>query len=345
MQQLLDHFYKFKTRYIYAGIVSLVFFLGRKYFNGPWCPIKKNMSGKFIIITGGNTGMGKETATELLEKGAEVLFACRSEQRAKDAINTLPEESRKRATFLHLDLCDLDSVYSFTQEVRKLNKPIDLLINNAGLTMNSFSLTKDGIESTLQANHFGHMALTILLLDLMNKSESRVINVSSKGYTWGKYSVERLKALQDNLEWKGEEKNYGKLQYYCDSKLANVYFTKYLAENLENKLNYIKTMSVCPGLVLTDLNRDYWAWGLIYLFYPFLWYISKSIKCGAQNTLYLCYEDFEKIQNGEFYSDCQRTELLEVGKNNEIRNEFIKWSYMMLEKAIGKKFELPTRFK
>jgi len=335
-----------KNNYFKIGFTlgtSLLLWLGRQYFNGPMSPIKKSMENKTIIITGSNSGLGKETAKDLLAQGANVIFACRDEKRALAVIESLPEESRKRATFIQIDLCDFNSIYKFTQEFRKLNKSIDILINNAGLFQSEFRTSKDGIEVTFQANHFGHKVLTFLLFDLMNKKESRIINVSSMANSVANYRAEDFKRFQKDLFLEEETKAYGWAKFYQNSKLMNVYFTQHLAEICENKYQYIKTASLHPGVIMTEVfnNLTFKLKLLFYLFYPLIWYSSKTIQKGAQTTLYLCYEDFEKIQNGEYYADCKRTELKQHAKSLENRAEAIKWSYMVLDKALEGKFELP----
>jgi len=322
---------------------SLLLWLGKRYYSGPNSPITKSMENKTIIITGSNSGIGRETAAELLAQGANVIFACRSKERALAAIESLPEESRKRATFIQVDLCDFNSIYNFTQEFRKLNKPIDILINNAGLVQPEFRTSKDGIEVTFQANHFGHKVLTFLLFDLMNKKEARILNVSSAGNAFASYRAKDFKRIQSDLFLKDESKNFSMMDYYQNSKLMNVYFTQHLAEICENKYPHIKSACIHPGLILSEIsnNATLGVKILFYILYPLMWFAAKTAKSGAQTTLYLCYEDFEKIQNGEYYADCKRKELKEHSKNLEIRAEAIKWSYMVLEKSLEGKFELP----
>ncbi len=157
-------------------------------------------------------------------------------------------------------------------------------------------------------------------------------------------TLDKFKALQGNLQWKGEEKDFGQIDYYMHTKLANNYFTQYLAETFEKKYPYIKNACLHPGGIITDIFNNFplCLRLLIKLLYPVIWYISKTARCGAQTTLYLCYEDFEKIHNGQYYDDCKRKEYREICKNLEMSNEFIKWSYMVLDKSIDKKFELPS---
>jgi len=254
---------------------ACVLWIGKRYFNGPWTPVKKSMENKTIIITGCNTGIGLKTAEDLLSQGAFVVFACRDEKRAQQAIETLPSDSQKRAKFMKLDLCDFNSVNLFAQEFRKFNKSIDILINNAGSLNSEFQLTKDGLELTIQSNHFGHKVLTLLLFDKMNKNEARIINVSSRGYALTTES--EFKKLIANTEFKTDF-NYDTKITYFNSKLAKVFFTQYLAEICENNYPNIKTVCLHPGTIITEIGRNLsWYVKIMgFLLYPFLWNGLKS---------------------------------------------------------------------
>jgi len=335
---LLDKLVKNPLVYYCIG-VAILLWLGRKFFNGPWTPVKNSMVDTTVIITGCNSGIGFKTAEDLLSQGAFVIFACRDEKRANQAIETLPLKSQKRTHFIKLDLSDLNSVNSFAKEFRKLNRPIDILINNAGTFNFEFKLTKDNIESNMQANHFGPMVLTLLLLDLMDKRESRIINVASKGHKF--VNEADFKKLISRVNFKGDE--FSGHMIYQISKLANIFFTQHIAEICENKYPYIKAACVHPGSILTDIGRNFhWVLKILMtILYPIIWYISKSIAAGAQTTLYLCYEDFNKFSNGEYYKDCRRAEVSDFAKDLETRVRFTKWSYEVLDKALAGKFELP----
>ena len=176
----------------------------------------------------------------------------------------------------------------------------------------------------------------------MNKKESRVINVSALAYVISSWNAEAFKKFQNNLEFKGEENNYGAISAYTNSKLGNIYFTQYLADVFDSKYPYIKSSCLHPGGINTELsNNGPWYLRLfIFLCHPIIQYVSKSPRAGAQTTLYLCYEDFSKVQNGQYYDSVKRVEYYENAKNLENREEFIKWSYMLLEKGINGRFEL-----
>jgi NAD(P)-dependent dehydrogenase (short-subunit alcohol dehydrogenase family) len=138
---------------------------------------------KVIVITGCSAGIGEFTAKELLDKGATVIFACRDEKKTLTIIDSLPDNLRKKAIFLKLDLTSFESVRSFVKQFSNLNLTIDIIINNAGVIMNTYERTKDNIETTFQSNHLSHMYMTVLLLKHLSKNNGRIINVSSNVHT------------------------------------------------------------------------------------------------------------------------------------------------------------------
>jgi len=174
----------------------------------------KLMSGKVVMITGANAGIGKETAEQLLSAGATVIFACRSESKARAAMENIaithekwkpsssspllsnmqadPVDSiRNRMIFLELDLSNLDSVRKAVKTFEGMNKKLNVLINNAGVMMGEYKETEDKFELTIQANHLGHFLLTTMLLPTLRKSAqessgARVITVSSSTHNLAK---------------------------------------------------------------------------------------------------------------------------------------------------------------
>ncbi|MEM7604629.1 MAG: SDR family NAD(P)-dependent oxidoreductase, partial [Myxococcota bacterium] len=112
------------------------------------------------IVTGANSGIGFETARVLAERGAKVVFACRSEERALGALERLSKDARAQSSFMPLDLADLDSVRAFAASFREGHGRLDLLINNAGVMFPPESQTRQGYELQFGVNHVGHFALT-----------------------------------------------------------------------------------------------------------------------------------------------------------------------------------------
>ena len=232
---------------IAIGVVAFgaTLYLLRKYFEGGVCYSKNKLTGKTAIITGANTGIGLETAIDFAKRGCRVILACRSVEKGQAAV----EEVKKRANsedvvFVQLDLASLQSVREFAAKMLEEEAHIDLLINNAGVCIPPYTLTKDGFELQFGVNHLAHFLLTNLLLDRIKESPSaRIVNVSSVVYIFGKINFDDLKS----------ERSYSAMLAYARSKLANILFTRQLAKRLEG--TSVTTYSLHPGSIRTELQR------------------------------------------------------------------------------------------
>ena len=209
----------------------------------------EDQGGRVAVVTGANTGIGKETARALARRGARVVLACRSEERGKDALRDIREGELAGAVELELlDLSDLASVRDFAARIKARYERLDLLINNAGVMMPPLSKTADGFELQFGINHLGHFALTGLLMDLLLATEgSRVATVSSAAHKWGQIDF-------DDLQW--ENRPYKKMGAYGQSKLANLLFTYELQRRLEAGGAATRATAAHPGWTGTDLQRN-----------------------------------------------------------------------------------------
>jgi retinol dehydrogenase-12 len=324
--------------YIYILIIIIALYLFRKWANGPYSKHRKTMKGKVVIITGASAGIGKGAALELLKDGADVVFATRDKSKTFNIIDRL-EADKERAHWIHIDLCSLKSVERFVEEFKTKFDKVDILMNNAGGFPDNYVLSEDCMDSWLQANHISHMYLTYLLLDYFNKDEGRVINLSSLGHKFADYSEDSMRGLIDGrLTLESCYANVlDKNTYYCNLKIANIYFTRYLAQILEKKYAHIKTFSVHPGVVLTELFR--WTPNypilriFIYLFSPLLLIYFKTPTVGAQTQLDLCYRDWKELENGGYFDDCRLTPSSRLSQNDAVRDLFIEYSYKLLKNA------------
>lgn len=208
-----------------------------------------NLSGKTILITGANSGLGLEAATILGSKGAEVIMAVRNLKKGEEALAKIKGLYPKaKVELMQLDLSDFDSIRNFANKFHARYKTLDVLMNNAGV-MNPVKreLTKQGFEIQFGTNHLGHFLLTGLLLDVLkNTPGSRVVTQSS--------IMHKIKAdiHFDDLNW---EKRYDKVEAYSQSKLANLLFTYQLNNLLKaNKANVIAVASH-PGYTDTNLQN------------------------------------------------------------------------------------------
>ncbi len=237
-----------------------------------------DQSGKVVIITGANTGLGFETAKALMQKNAHVVIACRNKTKGEAAIKKLLDANPSgHIEFASLDLSDLDSVKQFAQAFKKNHQRLDILINNAGVMVPPYSKTNNGFEQQMGVNHLGHFALTGLLLDMLRQTpKSRIVNLSSLAHWAGKINF-------TDLNW--EKRWYNKWRAYGDSKLANLYFTYALQKRIANSSNNPIVTVAHPGWSATDLQRNH---ALSNFFNRF---IAQKPAMGALPTLYAAVSD------------------------------------------------------
>ncbi len=211
-------------------ITIILLFILRKYLRGGQCTSKHSMEGKVIIVTWASAGIGKESAIDLAKHGAQVILACRNEAKTKEAMKSLNDEEKKLVKFIFCDLCDFNSIIEFAEKVRKEYNKIDILMNNAGLFPQDYVVTKDNMESFLQGNFVGHVLLTFLLFDMLDKNEARIINLSSLAHTGSDFMDDsNIKEMYDLA--KTENKYFkslaGKGKLYGNTKLLMIYFSKF----------------------------------------------------------------------------------------------------------------------
>ncbi|XP_057210434.1 retinol-DH_like_SDR_c domain-containing protein isoform X3 [Triplophysa rosa] len=164
-----------------TAVTAISLVLLRKWIAGGVCRCRVRLDGKTVVITGANTGIGKETAHDLAMRGARIVMACRDLSRAEKAAAEIRRSTGNgHIVVRHLDLASLFSVRQFAHEYVATENRLDILINNAGVMMCPKGLTEDGYETQFAVNHLGHFLVTVMLLDVLRKSTpSRVINVSS----------------------------------------------------------------------------------------------------------------------------------------------------------------------
>jgi NAD(P)-dependent dehydrogenase (short-subunit alcohol dehydrogenase family) len=222
-----------------------------KFGKAGWTPDRlSDLSGKTYLITGANAGAGFEAANILLKKGAEVVMLNRSAERSKAAIDDLKQElgAGTNVRFVLMDLGDLASVRTATEEVLATTPRIDALICNAAVAqVAKQEFTKDGFESQLGINHYGHFLLVNLLYDRVDASADRIVVVASEGYKMG------LRTIQfDDLNF---DKNYSPNTVYSQSKLAQMLFAYELQRRGEAAGRNVSVYVCHPGASSTSLIR------------------------------------------------------------------------------------------
>lgn len=176
--------------YYVASLVALglLYYFIRVFFvSGVACRSTERIDGKTVIITGGNTGIGKATALELARRGGHITIACRDSVKGASAVAEIKRLSgNSRVAFRSLDLASTQSIRKFAKETLSQENHIDILVLNAGVMFTPYQLTKEGFEMQFGVNHLGHFLLTHLLLDKLKESApSRVVVVSSIGHIAG----------------------------------------------------------------------------------------------------------------------------------------------------------------
>jgi len=315
-----------------GSLLSLI--LLRKYANGPKTKRTKRMDGKVVIVTGPSAGIGKVTALELLSQGATVVFAARDLKKTSAILDSINDQNiKKNAHLIRLDLSDFSSIREFSEKFKQQFNQLDILINNAGAWNTQFSLTKDGIENTIGSNHIGPMVLTNYLLDQIQKSNGRIINVSSRAHKRVSINFNNLKELivkgiPENYDFNKDK--YASFSVYSESKLANIYFTNYLADYFMKNNIDVKVVSLHPGVVLSDFFRS--TYKIIqFLAMPLAYLLMKSSFYGAQTTLELCYIDDKDIVNGGYYDDCRIAKLSNDAEDIEKRNIYMQYSRLIIQ--------------
>ncbi|XP_060655209.1 retinol dehydrogenase 13-like isoform X2 [Drosophila nasuta] len=308
---------------VWPALIGVAAYLIRKYMQGGKFEKQTDETGKVVIVTGSNTGIGKETVLELARRGATVYMACRDKSRAEQArLEVIRETNNQNIFFRELDLASLDSVRKFVDEFKKEQSKLDILINNAGIMHCPRMLTKEGFEMQLGVNHMGHFLLTNLLLDLLKKSSpSRIVNVSSLAHVNGTINFDDLNS----------EKSYSPRKAYGQSKLANILFTRELAKRLEG--TNVTVNALHPGVVETELIRHVPIFNnpiFGFLISPLIWLIFKTPKNGAQTTLYAALDPDLNGVTGLYFSDCKPKEVSAAAKDanaaKRLWEESEKWT-------------------
>ena len=288
-------------------IIIILGYLIKKWANGPLNPIKKDLTGKLIIVTGSSDGIGLETAKDLLKSNARVIFACRNKNKTEGIINSFPENLKKNANFVQLDLESFKSIENFVKEIKSNYPKIDILINNAGLSSwGNIYKTEDGYMNVYQVNYLGNVLLTLLLLDHFNEKESKIISVSSMAYKRSKLVYGDSKYLNNyDLMFNRFSQMTNKQVFYSDTKLLVIYFTRYLAQLAEEKYPYLKIMCLHPGVIFTKifiLESLLYKILFYFIFRNIFYLFTKDVVHGSQTTLFLSYSDNKDLVNGAYYN-------------------------------------------
>jgi len=268
--------------------------------------MNENLENKVCLITGATNGIGLEAAKALNKMGAEIVFIARNHEKAEKLKEDLLRDSGKQSTSIIADLSLQSEVKKAADEFLSLNKPLHVLLNNAGIMNRERKETADGLDEVFSVNHLAYFSLTLMLIEKMKNTEGgRIVNVASMAYRF---------VNEMNFEDLQSKKNYKPMKVYGQSKLANILFTKRLASKV--KENNITVNCLHPGYVDTGIgsNNKQALWKLMMnLGRPF----AKKTDKGAETSIYLCASpEVEKV-TGEYFVDCKIEKLLGAAKSEE----------------------------
>ncbi len=260
-----------------------------------------DVSGKFFVITGGNSGIGFEAARILAGRGAEILILCRNPEKADSAVKQIKAEAPQAdVRAAGLNLSDLSSVEKAAGQIARETDRIDALVLNAGIMMTpNRELTEDGFEVQIGVNHLGHFALAGQLIPLVKNAGGRVVSVASLAHKYG------LKAINfDDLNW---EKGYNPVSAYAQSKLANLLFIHELNNRLQAEQSAMKAVSCHPGYSATNLQSTgpgkFWGPMLSLMNVVF----AQKAEYGSYPTLLAAADD--RAKSGSYYGPTGFREL------------------------------------
>jgi retinol dehydrogenase-12 len=271
------------------------------------------------LITGTNTGIGRATAGALAAKGGRVILAARSHEKTMPVVHELRARfPNAEVEFLLIDLADLSSVKTAASSVLASGRPLDVLINNAGLA-GSTGRTKDGFQLTFGTNHLGPFALTEMLLPLLTAApQGRIVNVASEAHRGAK-----------GIDWAAlREFDKGLLKAYSVSKLMNILYAKELTRRLAG--TRVTTYSLHPGVVASDIWRKLpapvMAIGKLFMI---------SNEKGAQTPVYCATAPELATVSGRYYEKSREKEPTALAKDANLARELYEWSDSAVTSVLG----------
>jgi len=270
-----------------------------------------DLDGKTVFITGCNSGLGFETMRVLASRGARIIGAARTREKAKDAAAKIDGEVMPVAC----ELSDMDSVVACADEIKATGRPIDVLICNAGIMAPPQLQQKHGLEIQFLTNHLGHFVLVNHLLERVREAPAgRVVMVSSLGHY---FSV----AGGVNFDNLSGEKRYVPFTFYGQSKLANLLMSNELARRLEG--SRATSNAIHPGIIMTPLMRNIGdvrasLAGL------FSWPVHRSVEQGAATQCYVAASPALENVSGCYFADCNPARMSAHAQNAELASRL--WS-------------------
>jgi NAD(P)-dependent dehydrogenase (short-subunit alcohol dehydrogenase family) len=267
-----------------------------------------DMQGKVCLVTGSSAGIGKVTAKELAKMGAAVVMVCRNRTKGEAVQTEIKQMSgNAQVDLIVADLSQLSEVRRVANEFKQKYTQLHVLINNAGAVNAEYKSTVDGLETTFETNYLSPFLLTQLLLDTLKASApARIVNVSSAVHMTGRIDFADLQRTQ----------RYRAMDAYAQSKLAQIFFTYELADQLAGTSVTVNALN--PGLVASNFNAG--TKGIGHFLFALLYSIAGiSVEKGAQTQLYLATSPEVEGVSGKYFSNCKEKRSSQLSHDVAIR--------------------------
>lgn len=287
-----------------------------------------------VIITGGASGIGAETARVFALRGAHVLIAARNMEAANSMKQLIVASNPKaRVDVLKLDLSSLKSVRACADDFLAMNLPLNVLINNAGVMFCPYQLSEDGIEMQFATNYLGHFLLTNLLLDKMKTTaretgiEGRIVNLSS---------IAHLRTYEGGIRFDklNDKEGYHDKKAYGQSKLANVLHANELSRRLKEEGANITVNSIHPGLIMTNLMRH--SFTLMKMIQIFTFLFWKNVPQGAATTCYVALHPRLQGVTGKYFVDCNELKPIPLAQDVTLAKRLWDFSEKLVHQISSK---------
>ncbi|TFH00320.1 MAG: SDR family oxidoreductase, partial [Candidatus Thorarchaeota archaeon] len=269
-----------------------------------------DMLGKICIVTGSNSGIGKETVLALAEMGASVVMAVRNLERGQAALEEILQQIEEpHIELMQCDVASKSSIEKFASEFNSNFDSLHVLVNNAGAVFNRRQMTDDGFERTIAVNYLGPFLLTRELLPLLKSSApARVVNLSSGLYKSGRVNLDDLQS----------EKKYSSQKVYRNAKLLLLMQTYSLARKLEG--SGVAVNAVLPGFVATNLGKNSGSRMQDLMFGMMKPFQSKPKK-GAETSVYVASSPEVEGLSGKCFSKKQVISTTELSNDESLQNQ------------------------
>ncbi|KAL1364392.1 hypothetical protein HN51_012599 [Arachis hypogaea] len=279
--------------------------------------------GLTAIVTGATSGLGLETTRVFALRGVHVVMAVRSvESGTKVKETILKEIPSAKIDVMELDLCSMASVRKFASDYISSGRPLNILINNAGVMATPFQLSQDNIEMQFATNHLSHFLLTNLLLETMKrtvrecKREGRIVILSSEAHRLPYQEGIRFDKIND-------ESVYNSYYAYGQSKLANILHAKELTRRFKEGVE-ITANALHPGSIITNILRYH---GYINAVANMVGkYLLKNVQQGAATQCYVALHPQVKGISGEYFMDSNKATPTHLANDSELAKKLWEFS-------------------